>query len=187
MTTPKQLAANRRNARKCTGPKTQHGKNCSRLNALRHGAFAESLVLLPGENPDDLAALRKSYRKLYRPANQTEHFLVDRMILATWRLMRLTALEPRIVDVHHQNGESNALRNRELLDMFREIIRRKPSQPSTETAQLAFADPVAHAYIRDSEHGNTVSKLARYQTALERSFYRALSQLQKLQLLRGIS
>ena len=37
MATEKQIAANRRNALKSTGPRTQEGKARSRGNALRHG------------------------------------------------------------------------------------------------------------------------------------------------------
>jgi hypothetical protein len=33
----KQIAANRRNAAKSTGPRTEKGKACLRMNALRHG------------------------------------------------------------------------------------------------------------------------------------------------------
>ena len=67
MTSAKKQEANRRNASKSTGPKTQAGKNVSARNAIRHGlsvvsladpswapevrAFARSLVA-PGASPD---------------------------------------------------------------------------------------------------------------------------------------
>jgi len=42
--TPAFLAAQRRNAQKCTGPKTPKGKVRSSLNALKHGRFAQDLL-----------------------------------------------------------------------------------------------------------------------------------------------
>jgi hypothetical protein len=50
MATPAQIAANRANAQKSTGPRTAEGKAASRLNALKHGLDAESLII-PGEDP----------------------------------------------------------------------------------------------------------------------------------------
>jgi hypothetical protein len=38
------LEANRRNALRSTGPKTEHGKQRSRVNAVRHGLTAETVV-----------------------------------------------------------------------------------------------------------------------------------------------
>src|SRR5262249_50109860 len=44
MTSLKQIEANRRNAMKSTGPRTEAGKEQSRRNALRHGLTAETVV-----------------------------------------------------------------------------------------------------------------------------------------------
>src|SRR5215472_6837953 len=44
MTTERQKAANRANARRSTGPKTPKGKAAVRLNAIRHGLLARDEV-----------------------------------------------------------------------------------------------------------------------------------------------
>ena len=60
MATDKQIQANRRNARKSTGPKTEEGKARSRNNALRHGLTAE-LAVLPHEDPHQYEELRAGF------------------------------------------------------------------------------------------------------------------------------
>ena len=59
MTSLKQIEANRRNALKSTGPRTETGKQRSRRNATRHGLTAET-VIEPLENPEDYKAFEMS-------------------------------------------------------------------------------------------------------------------------------
>ena len=44
MATRAQIAANRRNAKKSTGPKTAGGKAAAARNSLKHGLLAEDVV-----------------------------------------------------------------------------------------------------------------------------------------------
>jgi hypothetical protein len=92
MATPAQIAANRANARKSTGPRTAEGKAASRFNALKHGLDAESLVI-PGEDPAEFDALAAAYRDEFRPRTPSEHFHVDTMIRADWHKRRLQRQE----------------------------------------------------------------------------------------------
>ncbi|MGA8626279.1 MAG: hypothetical protein WB686_16300, partial [Pseudolabrys sp.] len=45
MTTVKQIEANRLNALRSTGPRTEDGKQRSRCNAIRHGLTAETVIV----------------------------------------------------------------------------------------------------------------------------------------------
>jgi hypothetical protein len=56
MTTEKQNEANRINAQKSTGPRTDEGKQRSSQNALKHGLLAKRSVI-PGEDPAEFDAL----------------------------------------------------------------------------------------------------------------------------------
>ena len=52
MISDKQIAANRANAKRSTGPKTAEGKNVARLNAVRHGGLSPLPVLPDVETRD---------------------------------------------------------------------------------------------------------------------------------------
>ena len=85
---PAKLAANRANAKKSTGPRTAAGKRRCSLNAIRHGAFSQRLVL-----PDEDALLFNRFRDSMidhiRPRHLEEHRLCDQIVDASWRLLRL--------------------------------------------------------------------------------------------------
>jgi hypothetical protein len=68
MLSDKQLEANRANAQKSTGPKTEQGKRRSSLNAVRHG-LAGQLVVLPEE---DLAAFQQYSAKIVASFNDLQ-------------------------------------------------------------------------------------------------------------------
>jgi len=94
MATKKQIAANRRNARKCTGPKTAAGKAASSMNNLQHGLRART-VILPGENQEDFDQIHSGFQHQYQPQNPAEQCLVDQAAIAQWKLVRAEAYQAR--------------------------------------------------------------------------------------------
>jgi hypothetical protein len=60
MATDKQFTANRANAKKSTGPKTESGKQISRRNALKHGLTGEAIVI-GDEDPTIFEELRAGF------------------------------------------------------------------------------------------------------------------------------
>ena len=91
----KQLAANRRSALQSTGPVTQEGKAAVRLNALRYGLRARS-ILLPGENVEEYHQLCAGLEAEWNPQSRTEQLLVEQMAVAQWKLARLEVGERSI-------------------------------------------------------------------------------------------
>ena len=96
MTTERQKAANRANARRSTGPKTPKGKAAVRLNAIRHGLFTRDAVL-PGEDSDAFEELWNEVWAELSPVGPIEKLLVERAINAMWRLRRSTRAETALI------------------------------------------------------------------------------------------
>lgn len=172
MATAAQIAANRANAAHSTGPRTADGKQRASRNSLKHGDFARrhgalAVRLLAGESQAGFSALREAYLALYRPAGEVQFFLVGRLTLAAWRLHRLAGLEARVVS----SLQDAALRHASFIQSLTELR-------GLDVPDRAGGDPVAEAFIRDSERGNALTKLARHQSFLERSYYQALHELE---------
>jgi hypothetical protein len=92
MASPAQIAANRENSLRSTGPVTASGKAASSQNALRHG-LTSTRVVLPGEDASVFDALRETLLRDYAPANDFERLLVEELAAASWRLQRARAVE----------------------------------------------------------------------------------------------
>ena len=97
MASEAQVAANRRNARKSTGPKTDAGRAVASRNALRHGLTAEQLVLFD-ERAEDLARFREELRAALDPADAVEEALAERIVLCAWRLRRAARIEAGLLN-----------------------------------------------------------------------------------------
>ncbi len=157
MSTEKQIEANRRNAQKSTGPRTEEGRAAVRLNGIKHGLTAETLVL-PGESQSEFHELLDSLEAEHRPTTPTEELLVRQMAMASWRLRRLYHIEAAFF-AFELDGQSS--------------MRDKYYPHLDGSGKLAYT-------LRQTDPARTLGNLSRYEARLERSFRLALQDLHRL-------
>ena len=109
MTSYRQIEANRRNALKSTGPKTEAGKQASRCNALRHGLTAET-VIGALEDAEDYQAFEAAITADYHAQSAVERELVLRLASLLWRLRRAAMMETGLFDIHAKRLRADSLR-----------------------------------------------------------------------------
>src|SRR6516162_1310953 len=134
MTSYRQIEANRRNALKSTGPRSEQGKQASRCNAVRHGLTAET-VIGALEDAEDYKAFEAAITADYDAQSAVERELVLRLASLLWRLRRATTIETGLFEIQADHL-SNFLENRELLSESRDVIhtllRRANSDPNVK-------------------------------------------------------
>ncbi len=158
-TSSKQLAANQKNA-KLGGVKTAEGKAISKLNAIKHGLLSKE-VLLDGEDEENLIELGKRFRAYFQPVGEFELILTERIIANTWRLKRALRVENQTMEWQREH-ESNRTR----------FDRESSEQIQREATKGMITN-------------DGVEKIIRYETAIERSLYKALHELQRIQMARS--
>jgi hypothetical protein len=102
MVSEKQLAANRRNAEKSTGPKTAEGKSNSSRNNLRHGLTGH-VSLLPTEDREAHDAFCHELTESFTPETPMERQLANSIAEDSWRLNRARAIENNMFALGHQH------------------------------------------------------------------------------------
>jgi len=88
----KQLAANRANSQKSTGPRTEAGKNISKHNAFQHGLTGNATVMTI-EDAREQRDFTEAYIKSLNPVGPAETQLAGVIALDNWRLNRVKTLE----------------------------------------------------------------------------------------------
>ena len=96
MTPAQRRKQSRENGRLSQGPITDDGKKISRMNALKHGLTAVTLIL-PDENPDQIQEQADDLYDALQPETRDEELLVDQLALNALRLERLAKAETAIV------------------------------------------------------------------------------------------
>jgi hypothetical protein len=171
----RKLAANRANAQKSTGPRTEQGKRTSSLNALTHGLRARlsTDTLVCEHEREDFQTLSEALHEELNPQTPLQHLLAERLALLAWKLRRTAAAEAALLD------KTVALRRDYEQKENDRAARRNPHAPLPNTLTTA-----AHVQAEQAAHNprqNAWLTLHRYDQATQREFHKTLKQYQTLQ------
>ena len=201
MTSQEQTEANRRNALKSTGPKSTKGKARASLNALKHGLLAKDIVL-PSEDEQEFEGLRRALITELGPEGSLEEQIAERIVACLWRLRRVYPIEAGIfvwesLAIEHRNAEEEARECEETSTRYfrgETETERMANQKKYDKAMARASKAKQHmrreaqgpgaAFRRDAGIFNALSKLSRYETAIERSLFRALHLFEQVQATR---
>jgi hypothetical protein len=199
MTSYRQSEANRRNALRSTGPKTEAGKQVSRCNAVRHGLTAETIIGAL-ENAEDYKAFEAAVVADYAAQSAVERELVLRLASVLWRLRRATTMETGLFEIQAEHIRDYRQSRPLLLDcpdaidaLFRRgdsvsplTISRDPGSnigtvPNSEIKVGAPAVEFARCFLRLANLPNfALDRLSRYEATLCRQAARILYALERL-------
>jgi len=196
----RRLEANRRNALRSTGPRTEAGKERSRANALRHGLTAETVVGTL-EDAEDYKAFEAAIIADYEPETAVARELVLRLASLLWRLRRAGAIETNLLELHAEGlgerdsvalaeeergaGIQSAVRPKEHSDVFQNLRNRSMWDSEDKLDDLqhfrAVADykcvtrQLTYSFLRLANlDSRAFERLNRYEAALWRQTIQTL-------------
>lgn len=110
MPSARQIAANRRNAAKSTGPRTDAGKRASSLNAYTHGLISQILVMTD-EQAEAYERFTDAIVQDLRAVGAMEIQIARSIADTEWRINRAAAIENNIFNSEASYQERAAARN----------------------------------------------------------------------------
>jgi hypothetical protein len=155
-TSEAQIAANRANAKKSTGPRTEEGKARSSINAFRHGLTGR-VVVLPEEDLEAYRAFSQELKASLAPETPIERQYAQTFIDTQWRLNRIRGIEDGMFALGHLEPTANI---------------------DVDHPQIHAALTASNVFRQDSQ---AFVNLTLYEQRLQRQLKESLRQLQELQ------
>jgi hypothetical protein len=159
----RRIEANRLNALKSTGPRTEQGKANSAQNATKHGLASTQTnplakgCFLQNENEAEFRILLAEYSATYHPQHRDEYDLLTEAVYAKWRQQRIWLAQTAQIEVAIALNEPKLQKD------------------------LPTADPAAHLANGIAQSENLMRLYLRYDAQLHRQYLRCLKELRDLQ------
>jgi hypothetical protein len=178
MASEAQVQANRLNARKSTGPRTDEGRAVVAQNAVRHGLLAQQAVIR-GEDLGEFEFYRDQMLGELSPAGAMESMLAERVVGLAWRLRRAERIQAEVFD---------ALLVEDATSPVRKLLRsmRAKGTDKGEDNSGPGESALGRVVVRDFANARVLDRLGLYERRIEHSLYRTMTELQRLRLLREL-
>ena len=173
MTSYKQLLANRKNAKKSTGPKTNISKYWSSHNNIKHGLTSKDLIV--GEDRSVFESYRDDMLKKLSPRGILEEQVVFKIIDVGFRLRRIFGIESGLYNqeiLSYQVNEYKAEISEKFDNKENEINAVVSANRSKRLLGLAFG--------RDSNNGSSLLKLNTIEDKLLNKYFKLLEILKNM-------
>jgi hypothetical protein len=119
MATEQQISANRANAKRSTGPKTEKGRDASSRNAVRHGLSCSSQPSAPIDIDGLAEALVQS------GSDETQAIAARQTARAHIELLRVRAVRVAMLASFNPRGDAGILRRLFTLERYERVARGK--------------------------------------------------------------
>ena len=161
MTSPAKIEANRRNAEKSTGPKTEEGKAIVAQNAIKHGLLAR-VAVIKDEDPAEFEGYRRRMLQSLGPEGEVQLSLAERIVNLSWRLKRAERMQDEALDYLIELDPS---------DHWVKNLRWEHAPAAAP--ELLFGRVIA----RDFATGMVLDRLTLYERRIEHSLCRMMNEL----------
>lgn len=195
MTSEKQIRANRKNTLKSTGPRTTQGKLMVSSSALKHGLLSKDVVI-KDESDDEFVQFRQKLYAELAPVGELEQLFADRVIASFWRLRRVGKIEIELLNnmssfqLQKPEGKSSSdIPTMQLTKTYEdgriEVVTTGSSlKAASDSEDIQDEMSLGQAVHADFAGPNTLGKFRRYEAHIDRTLYKALHELQRLQAAR---
>ncbi len=174
-----QIAANRRNCQKSTGPSTPQGKAVASQNSLKHGLTA-ALTVIRSEDQAEFDLHRTQLLDELAPSTPIESMLADRIASTSWRINRAENFQNQTIDaLGTQKTGPLAKFQQALLAKYAPDTLTGPEESDPELA-------LGRMLIKDFSKNRVLEKLLMYERRIEGSLYRTMLEIQRLNMIKNL-
>jgi hypothetical protein len=212
MASSRRLAANRSNSQKSTGPRTEEGKKKVALNAMKHGLLSQGVVL-PDEDEQEFVDFSGRLWSALRPVGEVEDMLVSAIAASAWRLRRVIRIERGLfiayvaedarpetarqsdevvvggpLHVHFGDVAEESVKaeeaDRRAFEAEQQVRALERLLEEADATRAAGDADLGRAFMADAQRIDAFSRLSRYEAHIQRSMFKALEELRRLQAAR---